>query len=128
MSGGRFVVPKHLAVTAEVAPPLLSLVADGRRWARVNGLTLSPAVSAFLADLETFVAELQGPGLVMAEPAAVRWLSTTSAAELLGLSERQVRSMAGRLRSRRVGGRRQWDEADVLAEVEARADYRNTAA
>jgi excisionase family DNA binding protein len=110
------------------ASALLVLLAPGRRQFARDGLRLPPSVLELLRELEATAGPLAPPAQ-RAVP-EVRWIGTAEAAALLGLRERQARSLAesGRLRACRDGRRWLFDHADVLLEADARAAYRQSSA
>lgn len=119
MLARSYLVPAHLVVTPDVAPMLAALLRPGRRDARVNHL-LSPSdpVHTWLRDLDTW--NLSMGQVTIADEPVPHWLTTAEAAALLGIGDRAMRFLERGIRNCKVGNRRVWLEADVMAEMDAR--------
>jgi hypothetical protein len=110
-----------MIVPPEVARHLSLLIEPGRRQ-MADAVSARPELRAWLAELDVFAPTEYVPP---AAPSPV-WISTNEAADLLGVSPRQARYMATKLRTQRVGSRLMFDRDDVLDEVDARAASRTS--
>src|SRR4051812_34955385 len=100
-----YMVPRHLAVTPDVAPMLAALLVAGRDNARRNHLLAADdPIHTWLRELDAIVRPADTP-LDSCTPAA-RWISTAQAAIVLGIGERAVRLHKNGIRTRKVGNRR----------------------
>lgn len=111
----RYTLPAGvLFVPADVARGLAVLLEPGRR-------TFEATVGGH-ADLRAWLAELDAlvPSTPLPRPETV-WITTAEAAELLGVTPRHTRSLAGKIRAQRRGRVLVFDLADVLDEAEARS-------
>ena len=101
-------------VTARVLGKLLE---PGRRQAARDGWQLPGDTQRAIAALEKLAA---GGDPVPVEQPPTRWISTAEAAEVLGISTRATRNLAGVVRTTTIAGRRYFDAADVADELAAR--------
>ena len=116
-----YVVPAHLAVTADIAPRVHALLADSRRrLSRGEYGEPDPRLLVWLRDLDRLAAESrqQRPPSTTVTEVAERWLTTLEAATRLGISERAVRNLP--LTRRKIAGNLRWLESDVYEEVSTR--------
>src|SRR5262245_33295580 len=112
---GSFIIPAPaLAVPADLAPDLLVLIEKGRRSL---GLPRSGRLARLLDDLE----ELATGCMAVKE-----WMTSTVAADELGVSQRRMRQMAerGELGAERRGGRWFFDAHAVKERAESSVSYR----
>jgi hypothetical protein len=110
-----YIVPaRELRVPDAVVRDVALLLEPGRRQyaARVARM---PELRKWLAALDACAPHR--PEAVV--PATV-WISTTEAAEMLGVSDRQVRNIADRLRHERRGRVLVFDLVDIEEERDAR--------
>ena len=114
----RCVLPADVVViSAEVGSVVLHLLTPGLDHAERQGVTLPRGLVDVVAGLRYL--ESSSPSV------PERWISNADAALLLGLTERQVRNKRGKLKHREAvrGPGFEFLEADVLDEVEARAEF-----
>jgi hypothetical protein len=103
-----YVMPAFLAVTPDVAPQIHALLASGRAEAEASGgLDPGDPVRVWLADLDRMVP--RSGGVVLPERGdgggGDEWVTTATAAEMLGIGERAMRNIGV---ERVWGGRRGW--------------------
>ena len=113
----RYRQPAGLLIPAADAPMLAAALRGLQAELRRDGQASPARLLALLADAEGLTSSSQSAQLPTVE---LRWITAAEAAEVLGLSERYVRSLPG-IRRRTVGRRVLLAEVDVLEELGARA-------
>ena len=110
----RFTLPETtLFVTLDVARDLVVLLDVSRRTFELVEGHLD--TKAWLNELDALA-----PSTPLPRPETV-WISTAEAAAILGITPRQVRNLAGKIRAQRRGRLLVFDLADVREEAAARA-------
>jgi len=100
----------------------LQLVLETGRRSLVAKISADPDLRDWLSALD-HVAALHAAGRPSVLPSRETvWITTAEAAKRLGLSTRQVRNLAGKIRAERHGSVLVFDLDDVLEEIEARRD------
>lgn len=107
-------VPDRWMLLPDTLMARLQLILEPGRRTYVHKIGTDPHLRAWFAKLDS----LAPAGALTAHETV--WIPTAEAANILGLTPRRVRDMAGKIRSERHGNVLVFDLADVQEEAEAR--------